>query len=74
MRKDDFDEILRASQRLDVTPPPLTKKPPRRQAKGAIAIIALVLLGLVIVPVAFALTGDPYQLLVGSAFGDPFGF
>ncbi len=74
MREDEFDEILRSPQRPEVTPPLLTEKPPRRQTKGAILIIALVVLGLVIVPVVLALTGDPYQLLIGSTFGDPFGF
>ena len=74
MREDEFDEILRSPQRPSVTPSPLTKKPPRRQAKVAILIIALVLLGLVIVPVALAFAGDSYQLLLGFALGDPFGF
>ena len=74
MREDKFDEILRSLHRPSVKPPPLTEKTPRRQAKLAILIIALVLLGLVIVPVALAFAGDPYQLLLGFALGDPFGF
>ena len=74
MRKDDLDELLRAPQRPNATPPLVTKKTPRRQAKMASFIIALVLLGLVVIPIALARAGDPYQLLLGFAFGDLFGF
>lgn len=74
MREDEYDEILRTEPRPKVTPPRLEQQTQRRGAKVAILIIALVVSGLVIVPVALALSGDPYQLLFGFALGDPFGF
>ncbi len=74
MREDEFDEILRTPQGQNRAPPNLDKQARRRQTKVANLIIVLVLVGLVIIPVALARAGDPLQLLLGFALGDPFGF
>ncbi|MDA8587302.1 hypothetical protein N9L47_13755, partial [Rhodobacteraceae bacterium] len=74
MREDEIDELLRAPQRPASSPQPPAQQRPRRSARVAGLILVLIALGLVIVPVVLARSGDPLSLLVGIALGDPFGF
>lgn len=74
MREDEVDEILRASQPPTLSPPRLGKDRQPRHSKVAALTLALVLFGLAVIPIVLALTGDPFQLLLGFAVGEPFGF